>query len=122
VSHRFFAGGDQSIRGFDYQSQGPTITVNSDTQTKELVVGGRYLAVGSLEYQYYFAPAWRAALFTDGGNAFDFRESENFDLLYSVGTGVHWISPIGPVRLDVAYGLSESDPEVKFHITIGAEL
>jgi len=52
-SLRFFAGGDQSIRGFDYQSQGPTEIINEgEFAGEEVVVGGKRMALASVEYQY----------------------------------------------------------------------
>ncbi|BDY05639.1 autotransporter assembly complex family protein [Ferrimonas sp. YFM] len=119
-SMRFFAGGDTSIRGFSYQSLGPKVEIIDDEgNTREAVVGGRYLAVASLEYQYYLNDSWRLATFVDGGNAFN---TNDFTPVYSVGLGVHWISPVGPIKLDVGYGISEDDPPWRIHITIGADL
>ena len=63
---RFFAGGDRSIRGFDYQQLGTTNAAG-------LVIGGEYLAVGSVEFERYFLPKWGAAVFVDGGDAFRMR-------------------------------------------------
>ncbi|MBU3537113.1 BamA/TamA family outer membrane protein, partial [Alkalihalobacillus clausii] len=55
-SLRFFAGGDQSVRGYDYQTLSP-----EDRQGNK--VGGRYMVVGSAEYQYPIAERWRIAAF-----------------------------------------------------------
>ncbi len=115
-SLRFYAGGDQSIRGFAYQSLG---TQEVDASGKSIVVGGTRLAVASLEYQYYFTENIRAILFTDGGNASD---ENKYEPVYSVGTGAHYISPIGPIRLDVGYTISEDDPSWRVHFTLGTEL
>ena len=62
-SLRFFAGGDQSVRGYDYRSLAPRNANNE-------VVGGRYLLAGSLEYAWRWLPSWRPAAFIDVGNAF----------------------------------------------------
>lgn len=122
-SLRYFAGGDQSIRGYSYNELGPSIdSVNDEGEIIREVVGGRYLMVGSLEYQYYVTPTWRVATFVDAGNAFDVNQIE---LVTSVGAGIHWISPIGPVKLDVGIGLNETDTisrPWRIHITMGAEL
>lgn len=112
ATHRFFAGGDNSIRGFDFESLGPKDDAGE-------VVGGHYLAVGSVEYEHVVKGNWSAAVFTDFGNAFDdFSE----DLEIGVGVGVRWRSPVGPVRLDVATGISEPDYPVRLHIVIGPDL
>ncbi|MDX1574173.1 MAG: autotransporter assembly complex family protein [Methylophaga sp.] len=111
-SLRFFAGGDNSIRGFDYESLGPE-------NDKDEVVGGRYLAVGSIEYENMFYGNWGAAVFTDFGNAFnDWSET----IEYSVGFGVRWRSPVGLIRVDIAQGISDADKPIGLHIVIGPDL
>lgn len=109
---RFFAGGDQSIRGFDYKSLSPT--------ENGYKIGGQALAVGSLEYNYQFKPGWRAAVFTDVGNAYDKKFSN--PTAYSIGVGVRWQSPIGPIRLDVASGISDENHPIRVHFFIGSQL
>jgi translocation and assembly module TamA len=111
VSLRYFAGGDQSIRGYDYQSLGP---VNADDE----VIGGKHLFAGSVEYDFPVKNNWRAALFYDGGNAFS---SQKFDWKQSVGIGVRWISPIGPIRADLAHALND-EGGFRLHITMGPDL
>ncbi|MCL1065303.1 autotransporter assembly complex protein TamA [Shewanella olleyana] len=122
-SLRYFTGGDQSIRGYGYQELGPYIEyVNSEGGISRQVVGGRYLIVGSFEYQYYLNDTWRVATFVDAGNAFD---TEKFEPIVSVGSGIHWISPIGPIKLDVGVGLKETetiDRSWRIHLTMGTEL
>ena len=111
-SLRFFAGGDNSIRGFDYQSLGPE---GDDGE----VEGGRYLAVGSVEYEHMFVKNWGAAVFTDFGNAYN---SFSDPIEYSVGIGVRWRSPVGLIRVDLAKGLSDTDEPIGLHIVIGPDL
>nr|WP_275975031.1 autotransporter assembly complex family protein [Shewanella gaetbuli] len=122
-SLRYFAGGDQSIRGYRYQELGPYIDYeNSEGGVSRQVIGGRYLLVGSIEYQYYLTPSWRLGTFVDAGNAFD---TDQFEPLVSVGGGVHWISPIGPIKLDVGFGLKETETvnrSFRFHLTMGTDL
>jgi translocation and assembly module TamA len=118
-SLNFFAGGNQSIRGYSYQSLGNEITaINKNGNSKTLVVGGDRLVIGSLEYQYYFSQNWRGALFVDGGDAFDDGE---FDANYGVGFGVHYMTPVGAVRLEIANSVSEDNPDWQLHLTVGAE-
>lgn len=118
-SLNFFAGGGHSIRGFSYQSLGNRVDVTgSNGDTKSLVVGGDRLAVGSLEYQYYFTDTWRGALFADGGDAFDDGE---FDLNYGAGVGIHYISSVGAIRLEIANSLSDDNPDWRLHVTVGVE-
>ncbi len=111
-SFRFFAGGDNSIRGFDFEALGPK-NAQGD------VLGGKYLAVGSLEYEHQVYEKWSVALFSDFGNAFnDFSDP----LVYSVGTGLRWQSPVGLIRVDLAAGISEDDLPFRLHIVIGPDL
>ena len=111
VSVRYFAGGDQSIRGYKYLSLGPT-------NENDEVIGGKHLLVGSVEYDFQVRNNWRAALFYDGGNAF---VSQEFDWAQSVGIGVRWLSPIGPIRADIAHALSD-EGGFRLHITMGPDL
>lgn len=109
---RYFAGGDQSLRGYDYESLSP--------EEDGLLLGGQVVAVGSLEYNYQFRDGWRAAVFADAGNAYD----ENFsnETKYGVGVGVRWASPVGPIRVDVAAGVSEDSVPIRLHFFIGPPL
>lgn len=113
ASLRFYAGGDNSIRGYDYESLGPR-----DSQGK--LTGGRYLAVGSVEVSRRVRPDWRLAVFTDGGSAFE----EDDDRMYqSVGIGVRWLSPIGQVRVDLAMPVRDRENSgFKLHVSMGPPL
>lgn len=113
ASLRFFAGGDQSVRGFGFQSIAPQ---ESDGD----LAGGRYLLTGSLEYQYELRERWRVALFTDSGSAFDDPASP--DPRVGSGFGLRWVSPVGPVRLDFAWGVSEPDTPFRVHFSMGPAL
>ncbi len=110
---RFFAGGENSIRGFGYQSLGPRDAAGN-------VVGGRYLAVGSVGYEHMIWGNWGAAVFSDFGNAFDSFKRNTF--AYSVGVGLRWRSPVGLVRVDVATGLSDPSHPVHLDLEVGPEL
>ncbi|MNM47831.1 Translocation and assembly module TamA precursor [compost metagenome] len=111
-SLRFFAGGDQSVRGYDYQSLSPE---NSDGDR----IGGRYLVAGSVEYQYEVMDKWRVATFVDQGNSFNNLEFPS--LKTGVGIGVRWVSPVGPLRLDLAHALDD-DGGFRLHFSMGPEL
>ncbi len=111
ISMRFFAGGDKSIRGYRYESVAPKIN--------DQVVGGQYLATTSAEYNYRFLPNWRAALFIDAGTA-----TNDFEDKIQVGTGLglRWLTPIGPVRIDYAFAVTDDTRTGRFSITIGPEI
>ncbi|MCE0494038.1 autotransporter assembly complex protein TamA [Vibrio salinus] len=111
-SLRFFVGGDNSIRGYSYESISPRDETGALT-------GAKYLATSSVEYQYRFVGKWWGAVFFDYGDAFNRQP----DWMRGTGIGLRWISPLGPLRLDFAWGL-DSDPgdEFKIHFTLGPEL
>ena len=111
---RFFAGGDTSIRGFDYESLGPTDDAGD-------VVGGEALIVGSAEMDYLFKPNWAGALFIDAGNAFN---DDQIDLNVGAGFGLRWHSPIGPIRVDIGFPIDEPDAEDswRLHFSLGPDL
>ncbi|MEO8018794.1 MAG: autotransporter assembly complex family protein [Pseudomonadota bacterium] len=111
---RFFAGGDRSIRGFDYHEIG-------EVDAKGNVIGGKYLAVGSAEYEYYFLEQWGAAVFVDAGDAF----SDSLSLNVGAGVGVRWRSPVGPIRIDVGFPVQSNLPSQgswRLHIQLGPDL
>ena len=112
-SLRFFAGGDQSVRGYGYNTLAPR-DASGD------YVGGSYLLTGTAEYSYPLRPKWRLATFVDAGNAFD--DLDAYDPRIGVGFGVHWSSPVGPIRLDLAWGVSESDTPFQLHFSLGPRL
>ncbi len=111
-SLRFFAGGDQSVRGYDYQSLSPENRAGDK-------IGGRYLFTSSLEYQYSLTERWRLASFFDQGNTFDSLQIPS--LKSAVGVGVRWVSPLEPLRLDLAHPLDD-EGGVRLHFSMGPEL
>ena len=111
-NYRFFAGGDNSIRGYKYESLGPT-----DDSGK--VIGGHNIIESSFEYDYSVTTNWLAAAFMDIGNAFDNIE-EPFER--GTGVGVRLKLPIGMVRVDYALALSNPDRPWRIHVTIGPDL
>lgn len=112
VNLQYFAGGDQSIRGYAYQSLGP-INEAGDT------IGGQHQLVGSLEYDFGIRPNWKLAVFTDMGNAFN--DFSDIEFKQSVGIGVRWLSPVGPIRLDLASALDD-DNKLRLHLSMGPDL
>ncbi len=116
---RFFAGGDQSIRGFAFNSVGTRVEVIEDGEVTEPLIGDPYLVTGSIEYAYPVAENWRAAVFADGGTA-----TSNFDAspALGLGAGAHYLTIIGPVRLYLARGFSDYENTWRVHFALGPEL
>lgn len=113
ASLRFFAGGDNSVRGYKYKSLGPE---DSAGEPK----GGRHMLTGSLEYEHPVkADDWWLAAFVDAGNAFD---TDQIDAKVGYGVGVRWYSPVGRLRLDVAFPNDKEDDDWRIHFGIGADL
>jgi translocation and assembly module TamA len=112
-SKRFFTGGDTSVRGYEFQSLGPKDDAGN-------VIGGKYLLVGSIEYEHPIVNKWSAAVFADAGNAFSDTDS-NQGFKIGIGFGVRWTSPIGPVRLDFAHPVEET-PLFRIHFRLGPDL
>ncbi len=111
-SLRFFAGGDNNLRGYGYESISPR-------DSSGALTGAKFVAVTSLEYNYRVTGNWWGAVFYDYGDAFNDKP----DFKRGVGVGIRWASPVGPVRLDFAWGL-DANPgdEFQIHFTLGPEL
>jgi len=108
---RFFAGGDNSVRGYEYQSLGPR---GENGQ----VVGGPLLLTTSAELEVPVFGKFALAGFYDAGNAF---ESFGHGIMErGVGGGLRWRSPVGPIRLDLAFPVHHDDWRV--HFTMGPDL
>ncbi len=103
----FRTGGDNSVRGYAYESLG--------VEEGGSIVGGRYLLVGSIEYIHWIRPQWGAAVFYDAGNAVD--DTSDFEAAVGYGVGARWYSPVGSLNLDVAYG--EEVDDYRVHFTAG---
>ncbi|MCP5159477.1 MAG: outer membrane protein assembly factor [Gammaproteobacteria bacterium] len=113
TSLRFFTGGDATVRGYSFESIGPS-------DPDGAVVGGKNLIVASLEYEHRVWKDWGVAAFVDTGDAFDDVDAE---LKTGVGVGVRWRSPVGPMRLDFASGLDRPPGDTfRFSFSIGPDL
>lgn len=108
---RFFAGGQNSLPGYAFQSQGPT-------NAEGAVVGGRLLAVAGVHVDRFISHDWAIDAFYDIGNAFD--SFSTFHALQDVGLGARWYSPVGPIKLDLAHPLvAPRAPAVRLVLSVG---
>ena len=111
-SVRFFAGGDNSIRGYGFESLGPQDDAGE-------VVGGSRLVVASVEYEYPIGPKWSVAGFVDSGNAF---AGSTIEARTGAGFGARWQSPLGPIRIDVRVPVNDREHGPRLHISLGPDL
>lgn len=109
---RFFAGGQGSVRGYDWKGLGP---LDADGRP----FGGPRVLTFSAEYEREFRPAFSWAAFVDGGNVFFGRD---FEPEYGAGVGLRWASPVGPIRIDIARGLDAERGGWKFYLSAGPDL
>lgn len=103
----FRAGGDNSVRGYAYQSLGRTLTGG--------VASVRHLATASAEYNYFLDGDWGVAVFVDAGDAADTPGA--LSPVFGYGVGARYRSPVGPINLDLAYG--EATDEFRLHFSLG---
>jgi translocation and assembly module TamA len=113
ISLRFFAGGDNSVRGYPYQSLGPK-GENGE------VIGGKHLLTANFELERAIGKNWGVAAFYDFGNAFN--SISNMGIAQGAGLGVRYYTPIGPIKLDLARQIGVKDPGYRIHFSIGLEL
>ncbi len=113
VTQLFLTGGDTTVRGYGYRQIGARLD-------NQLLYGGRYLAVGSVEWQRPIAlrgnvTDWESTVFADAGAVAD-RVGDISPQL-GIGAGVRWRSPVGPLQADVAYGVKAK--ALRLHLRLG---
>jgi len=111
ASQRFYAGGDQSVRGYDYHDLSPRDSAGNR-------IGGRNLVFASVEVQRRLTALFSGAAFVDAGNAFD---EWGDPLEASAGLGLHIHTPVGRVRIDVARSITESRSP-RLHLSVRSDL
>ncbi len=112
-SIRFFTGGDQSVRGYSYESISPK---GSDGK----LTGARYMSAVSGEYNYEFIDKWRVATFVDSGTATN-DYSEKWKI--GAGMGLRWVTPLGPLKVDLAFPINDKDKtHWRLHFSMGPDI
>lgn len=111
---RFFSGGDNTIRGYGYEQIAPKDSTGR-------LQGGRYMTVGSAELQLPVSESMRLATFWDMGLVTN-SYSKDRDIKVGTGLGVRYLSPVGPIRLDLGLGIKEKHIPMRIHFGIGPGL
>jgi len=105
---RYYAGGPGSVRGFELNRLGPL-------DLKGNPVGGKSLIEGSIEMRFPILGDIGGVIFVDTGNVFTPAFTYPLDeLRYSVGLGIRYLTPVGPLRLDVGFVLNPRDNEPSY--------
>ena len=114
---RFFAGGELSVRGYREQSLGPRELLGSTVAAR----GGEALLVVNQELRWPLPWGLRGVAFLDAGNVWESPSDFGSDLLTAGGLGLRAATPVGLVRLDVAFPLDrrEEDDEFKVYLGLG---
>ena len=103
----FRTGGDQTVRGYAFESLG--------VEQGAAIVGGRRLLVGAVEYTHWIGDNWGVATFLDAGDAWD--KGLDYNPAIGYGVGGRFRTPIGPIRADLAYG--ERTNQFRIHFSVG---
>jgi translocation and assembly module TamA len=103
----FRTGGDTTVRGYDYLSLG--------VKQGDAVLGGRRLLVLSSEYTHWIGENWGIGVFVDAGDAWD--DTTLFQAKVGYGAGARVRTPIGPIRVDLAYG--QEVGSWRLHFSVG---
>lgn len=112
VGERYFLGGPNSLRGYGFRRVGPRVpTADGDF----VIIGGVQELLFSADYVFPIMPSvgLRGSLFFDMGNAFNDGQTPTLnpmDLKKDVGFGIRWISPLGPLRLEIGFPLGDRLP------------
>lgn len=114
ADRRLYVGGAGTVRGYGYQNIGPR-DINGDP------VGGRSSLVMSAELRYRMNETLGLVGFVDAGNAYSTVMPGFDDLKFGVGAGLRYLTPVGPIRVDVAVPLQPGpdDPSVAVYVGIG---
>ena len=109
---RLYAGGPGTVRGYAYQSLGPK-------NGKGELIGGKSMLAGSAELRYRINSSLGLAAFVDAGNAYASMLPNIDNLKFGVGGGVRYLTPVGPLRVDLAFPVTPSKDDSWFALYVG---
>jgi len=109
---RFYAGGSGTIRGYEYQSVGPTFFDGNP-------IGGTAINAGTAEFRQRFGTNFGAVVFVDAGQVSNNTNPFEGTLRFGTGVGFRYYTPIGPIRLDIAVPLERRSRDAAFQVYIG---
>ena len=115
ITQRYYLGGRNTVRGFREDSLGPKGDQGG-------VIGGDVTILNNLELRYYYSDQWMLLSFFDAGNVFLQDQGIDLgDLRTSIGLGFRYLSPLGPLGIDVGHPLDEQSGEssVRVHFSFG---
>jgi translocation and assembly module TamA len=109
----FLTGGDSTVRGYAFHDIGVRSASGQTT-------AGRFMVNGSAEWQRPIlingrASDWESTVFIDAGSVADSRA--DLQARVGVGVGARWKSPVGPLQIDLAYGVTPR--KLRLHLTVG---
>ncbi len=115
ATQRFKTGGDTSVRGYGLREIGVPLASGATGP-------GRYLSTASAEWQRPILrngllTDWESTTFVDAGNVADTPQALRQNVAVGVGAGARWKSPIGPLQIDLAYGLRTR--QLRLHMNVG---
>lgn len=126
----FFAGGNNSVRGYDLNSLGPrdTLNNNSSLNSRLFAVGASKRVVGNIELMFPVPfmkddRSLRLSTFLDGGTTFNNFDQLNNFMRYSAGIALTWVSPMGPLKVSLAEPLNDipTDNLQRFQFMFGQQ-
>jgi outer membrane protein insertion porin family len=123
VSERFFLGGPNDLRGYEFRRVGPRVPTDDGGF---VIIGGVQEVFFTAEYIFPLIPqvGFKGVVFFDMGNAFNDGQNLSIDprdLRKDYGFGIRWVSPLGPLRFEVGFPIGDTLPgedpyEVQFTV------
>ena len=126
----FFAGGNNSVRGYDLNSLGPrdALNNNANLNSRLFAIGASKRVVGNVELMFPVPfmkddRSLRLSTFLDGGTTFNSFDQLNNFMRYSAGIALTWVSPMGPLKVSLAEPLNDipTDNLQRFQFMFGQQ-